>query len=198
MPVTADAGTGGLRPTYRDLAVFIFLEQLVRGPLARLNSLRVQLEHVVDERKVAPSVGMLRVDVAARDQVSFGLVVIVPLEMSQGQVVVGLSVRIVELDGLLESCDGLVVVLHLVEGYAEVEETLRRLASRDIQLVDGCVLQILPNVRFSCDRLEAIPNELQSMLLKVTLNVLFASLRSLLRLGAFNSTARLRPRRCLR
>lgn len=89
------------------------IEVLV-GPFAGVNRLRVELEHVVDEGEVVPGIAMSRVQVSAGYQVLLSLVVVVGFEVCQSQVVVSLRLLVVLIHRLLEGGDGLSKVLHLV------------------------------------------------------------------------------------
>ncbi len=134
------------------------------GRSAHIDGLLVELVHVVYESKVVVGVWVQSVQVGALLQVVHGLVVLLVLEVGQTQVVLQLGVVGIDLLGLGEGADGSIELALLVETDALVEETLERLAGRDLQVLEGEVVERLPVF---------LGYETLTLLLKVSLLLLF-------------------------
>ena len=81
---------------------------------ACLDRLRVQLMHIIDERKVVVGVEMVRVEVRAELHVLHRRVVPCRLKVSQAQIVLKLRVISLELTRFLEGFESYGEVVHFI------------------------------------------------------------------------------------
>jgi hypothetical protein len=126
------------------IAAMVSIGVVEFGLVADLDGFSVVLVHVVDEGQIVVGVLVVGVDLDADLQVLIRHRVLFLFEVGQTQVVLQLGIFGVQLTGLLEGFDGLVVELHLVESHSKVEETSGGFTLEQIKLVAREVFQLLP------------------------------------------------------